>query len=260
MDVNVIPNNMEKYISFSLGRNLVFKDSIQFMASSLEDLVSNLSAENFRIVGKRWKGEDCNLVTQKGVFPYEFLDDISKLSTEGLPSKDKFYSSLYESGVKDEDYQRAQKAWDHFKMKTMKDYHDLYLETELLLLADVFENFRRTCLDNCKLDPAHYVSAPSLSWDAFLKKSGEHIELRIGDEEDCWDNTDYPRDSPYHSTHNKKVIGKFKDETGGVPVTEFVGLRSKMYSYVKENGKGGMTAKGVKKGSGIVKLDDIGEV
>jgi hypothetical protein len=70
---------------------------------------------------------------------------------------------------------------------------------------------------------------------------------RIGDEKDCWDNSDYPKDSPYHSTHNKKVIGKFKDEASGVPITEFVGLRSKMYSYVKENGKGGMTAKGVKK-------------
>jgi hypothetical protein len=63
MEVNVIPNNMEKYISFSLGKNLVFIDSIQFMASSLEDFVSNLSPEDFRIVGKRWKGEDFNLVT-----------------------------------------------------------------------------------------------------------------------------------------------------------------------------------------------------
>ena len=69
---------------------------------------------------------------------------------------------------------------------------------------------------------------------------------RISDEEDYWDNSDYPKDSPYHSSHNKKVMGKFKDEAGGVPITEFVGLRSKMYSYVKENGKGGMTAKGVK--------------
>ena len=177
MNINVIPNNMEKYISFSLGKNLVFIDSIQFMASSLEALVSNLSPEDFKIVGKRWKGKDFDLVTQKGVFPYEFLDDISKLDTEGLPSRDKFYSTLYESEVKEEDYQRALKVWDHFKMKTMKDYHDLYLETDVLLLADVFENFRRTCLENYKLDPAHYMSAPGLSWDAFLKQSGEEIEL-----------------------------------------------------------------------------------
>jgi hypothetical protein len=70
---------------------------------------------------------------------------------------------------------------------------------------------------------------------------------RIGEKKDCWDNSDYPKDSPYYSAHNKKVIGKFKDEAEGVPIKEFVGLRSKMYSYVKENGKGGMTAKGVKK-------------
>ena len=70
---------------------------------------------------------------------------------------------------------------------------------------------------------------------------------RIGERKDCWDNSDYPKDSPYYSTHNKKVIGKFKDEAEGVPITEFVGLRSKMYSYTKENGKGGMTAKGVKR-------------
>ena len=69
---------------------------------------------------------------------------------------------------------------------------------------------------------------------------------RIGEEKDCWDNSDYHKDSPYYSTHNKKVIGKFKDETKGVPIIEFIGLRSKMYSYAKENGKGWMTAKGVK--------------
>ena len=177
MDVNVIPNNMEKYISFSLGKNLVFIDSIQFMPSSLEALAGNLLPEDFSIVGQRWKGEDFKLVTQKGVFPYEFLSSIEKLNTEGLPGKEDFYSTLNESGISDRDYERAQRVWNHFNMKTLRDYHDLYLETDVLLLADVFENFRKTCLESYKLDPAHYVSAPSLSWDAFLKKSGEEIEL-----------------------------------------------------------------------------------
>ena len=216
MEVNVIPNNMEKYISFSLGKNLVFIDSIQFMSSSLEALVNNLSPKDFRIVGKRWKGEDFNLVRKKGVFPYEFLDDIIKLNTEGLPSKDKFYSSLYESEVNEEDYQRAQKVWDHFKMKTLKDYHNLYLETDVLLLADVFENFRRTCLENYKLDPAHYVSAPGLSWDAFLKKSGEHIEL-VSDmdmfqffEKGMRGGTSYI--AHRHSTANNKYMETYNEE------------------------------------------------
>jgi hypothetical protein len=177
MEVNVISNNMEKYISFSLGKNLVFIDSIQFMSSSLEALAGNLSPEDFAIVGKRWKGEDFKLVTQKGVFPYEFLDSLDKLNTKGLPRKEDFYSTLNESGISDKDYERAQRVWDHFNMKTLRDYHDLYLETDVLLLADVFENFRKTCLESYKLDPAHYVSAPGLSWDAFLKKSGEEVEL-----------------------------------------------------------------------------------
>jgi hypothetical protein len=86
-------------------------------------------------------------------------------------------STLYESHASDEDYHRAEKVWDHFNMKTMKDYHDLCLETDVLLLADVFENFRRTCIKSYELDPAHYVSAPGLSWDAFLKRSGKEIEL-----------------------------------------------------------------------------------
>ena len=79
LEVNVIPNNMEKYMSFSLGKNLVFIDSIQFMASSLESLAGNLSKEEFCQVGKRWKGEEFNLVTQKGIFPYEYMTSIDKL-------------------------------------------------------------------------------------------------------------------------------------------------------------------------------------
>ena len=79
--------------------------------------------------------------------------------------------------LSDEDYERAQKVWNHFGMKSMRDYHNLYLETDVLLLADIFESFRKTCLGNYGRDPAHYLSAPGLSWDAFLKRSGSEIEL-----------------------------------------------------------------------------------
>ncbi|CAB4045438.1 Hypothetical predicted protein, partial [Paramuricea clavata] len=90
-----------------------------------------------------------------------------------------------------------------------------------------------------------FTDTDSLMYE--IKTDDVYEDFRsIGEEQDCWDNSDYPKDSPYYSTHNKKVIGKFKDEAEGVPVIEFVGLRSKMYSYVKENGGSGMTAKGVK--------------
>ena len=177
LEMNVIPNNTEKYMSFSLGKNLVFIDSIQFMASSLESLAGNLSKEEFCQVGKRWKGEEFNLVTQKGIFPYEYMTSIDKLREDKLPGKEDFYSTLYETDVTDEDYERAKKVRYHFIMKTMRDYHDLYLETDVLLLADIFESFRKTCLKNYNLDPAHYLSAPGLSWDAFLKRSRAEIEL-----------------------------------------------------------------------------------
>ena len=65
-------------------------------------------------------------------------------------------------------------------------------------------------------------------------------------DKDRFDNSDYPKESPYFDATNKKVIGKFKDEAAGVPICEFIGLRSKMYSYMKDNQKGGKTAKGIK--------------
>ncbi|CAB3978273.1 Gastrula zinc finger [Paramuricea clavata] len=280
MNINVIPNNMEKYISFSLGKNLVFIDSIQFMASSLEALVSNLSPEDFKIVGKRWKGEDFNLVTQKGVFPYEYLNDISKLDTEGLPSRDKFYSTLYESEVKEEDYQRAQKVCQkvyQFKQSPwLKNYIDFntkkrIMNENLIVVKRMKEvlTLNKPCYVGMSILDLSKTLMYDFHYNTIKKEYGDRSKLlftdtdslmyeiktddvyedfrRIGEEQDCWDNSDYPKDSPYYSAHNKKVIGKFKDEAEGVPVVEFVGLRSKMYSYVKESGGGGMTAKGVKK-------------
>ena len=175
--LNVIPNNMEQYMSFSFGRQLVFIDSIQFMSASLERLVGNLTDDDFKHTSARWQGEDLKLVKQKGIFPYEYIDSIERLMEPTLPPPQKFYSSLYERPVTIEDYNRAVTVWNHFNMSYLKDYHDLYLETDVHLLADVFETFRKTCLTSYHLDPANYISAPSLSWDAFLKQSKVEIEL-----------------------------------------------------------------------------------
>ena len=94
-----------------------------------------------------------------------------------VPSKDLFYSKLYDEHILDEDYQHAIKVWDTFNCKTLKDYHDLYLKSDVLLLADVFENFRKTCLKHYKLDPCHYYTAPGLAWDACLKEAKQDLEL-----------------------------------------------------------------------------------
>ena len=178
--LSCISKNMEKYISFSLG-NLRFLDSMSFMGGSLASLVNNLAAEgdqDFHHIKRHFPDpKHRNLLLRKGVYPYEWMDDESKMDHPSLPEKDAFYSSLSLQGITQEDYEHAQNVWNTFGMKTMRDYHDLYLKSDVLLLADVFEKFRQESLDNYGLDPAHYYTAPGLSWDAALKTTGVQLEL-----------------------------------------------------------------------------------
>ena len=94
-----------------------------------------------------------------------------------LPEKEKFYSSLSGQGITDEDYAHAKQVWETLGCRNLGDYHNLYVETDTLLLADLFENFRKVCQEKYGQDPAHYYSAPGLSWDALLKKTGVELEL-----------------------------------------------------------------------------------
>ena len=108
------------------------------------------------------------------------MDRMDKMDHTSLPEKEAFYSSLTLTGISDADYSHAQNVWKTFGMETMGDYHDLYLKTDVLLLADCFENFRKTCIQNYDLDPAHYYTTPGLSWDSALKMTKVKLEL-LGD-------------------------------------------------------------------------------
>ena len=190
-NISCIPNNEEKYISFTKqiivdtfskdGRNIDVKrdirfiDSFRFMSSSLSSLVDNL--DEFPILSKYFKGRKLELLRRKGVYPYDYVDCLGKLDEKQLPPIEEFYSLLNDEGISQEDYQHAQNVWQEFEIKSMRDYHDLYLESDVLLLADVFENFRNVCLKNYKLDPAWYYTSPGLTWDAALKMTGIELEL-----------------------------------------------------------------------------------
>ena len=176
MNINAIPNNMEKYMAFMLGKHLTFIDSFQFMSSSLEQLVKNLPRESFKYTSNQFKGIKLDLMMKKGVYPYDYMDSFDKFKEE-LPTKEEFYSILNDKHISDEDYQHAQDVWNKFNLKNMGEYHDLYLKSDILLLADVFENFRKTCLKYYKLDPCHYFTSPGLSWDAMLKMTNIKLEL-----------------------------------------------------------------------------------
>ena len=152
--VNVIPNGLEKYTAFTINRNLVFIDSMQFMNSSLDSLVKTLLDEDFKYLSEEFSGEFLRLVKQKGVYPYEYMNS---------------FSTLKDKCISEKDYSRAIEVWNVFKMNTKGDYHDLYLKTDVSLLADVFEKFIKTCLDYYGLDLCHYFSGPGLSWNSMLK-------------------------------------------------------------------------------------------
>ena len=176
MNINAIPNNMEKYMAFMLGNHLTFIDSFQFMSSSLDKLVSNLPKESLKYTSKKFKGKKLNLMAQKGVYPYDYMDSFEKFN-EKLPAKEDFYSILNNEHITDKDYNHALDVWRTFSLLNMGDYHNLYLKSDILLLADVFENFRKTCLEYYKLDPCHYFTSPGLSWDAMLKMTDIKLEL-----------------------------------------------------------------------------------
>ena len=229
MNINAIPNNMEKYMAFMLGNHLTFLDSFQFMSSGLDKLVKNITKcgkcntckpdkcmklninnknktsqhktslpcgecknckkndddekycinpnyDKLKYTSKIFKDKKLDLMARKGVYPYDYMDSFEKFNSP-LPTKEDFYSILNNKHISAEDYEHAKNVWNTFSLKNMGEYHDLYLKSDILLLVDVFENFRKTCLEYYKLDPCHYFTSPGLSWDAMLKMTDIKLEL-----------------------------------------------------------------------------------
>ncbi len=195
-EIRCIPKTDEKYISFSknipmetyltgngkektICLEMRFLDSLKFTLKSLDSLTKTLGKEQFGTLTSQMSADpkSLDLLKRKGVFPYEFMTDFSKLSATSLPPKEAFYSQLTDSHISDEDYEHAQKVWKAFGCETMRDYHDLYLKTDVLLLADVMTEFRKTCKKAYGLDALHYYTSPGLAWDAMLKFTGIELDL-----------------------------------------------------------------------------------
>ena len=112
------------------------------------------------------------------------MDGWKKFEETSLPLKDAFYSRLGMKGISDCDYEHAQQVWNTMEEKTLGCYHDTYLQTDVLLLTDVFETFQNTCLKNYKLDPAHFYTPPGLAWQVLFETAAENCEHEIG-RKDC---------------------------------------------------------------------------
>lgn len=178
--VRVLPKSGEKFQSMRFGK-LVFIDSFQFLNISLANLAQiqrkGEGSNSFRHTIKHFGNVDLDLILRKSVFPYEKLQEYDYLNIETLPSLSDFYSSLTGESISQEDYKHAELIWKKFKCANLKDYLTVYLSIDILLLADIFEQFRIWGQNLYGLDPIHYVSLPSYAWDAMLRKTGIELEL-----------------------------------------------------------------------------------
>jgi hypothetical protein len=188
-NVTSIPLNEEKHKSLSKeilryhvpgkeGRktrafNQRFIDSANFLQSSLQKLAENLPEDGFNY-WEKFVGKD-PILKQKGVFPYEYIDCMKKLDETCLPPKENFFSSLTNEGISDKDYTRAQEVWKRFGCKTLWDYSEVYLKTDITFLR-TFEDFRKMAKRTYGLDPLWYYTTPGLSLDAALRFTGVELD------------------------------------------------------------------------------------
>ena len=100
---------------------------------------------------------------RKGVYPDEDIDNWKKFDETTIPTKEAFHSNLNLENISDEDYAHAQNVWEVFEINNRGEYHDLYVKSDTLLLADVFENVKNMCLEIYELDPVYFFSAPRLA-------------------------------------------------------------------------------------------------
>ena len=140
-------------------------------------MVRNLPDNDFKHLSPESNGDLVKFVKQKGVYPYEYMESFKKFSEDKLLDRPKCFSSLKDECGSEKDYLHAYNVWNMFKMNTMGDYCDIYLKTDVFLLADIFEKFISTYLEYYGLGPCHYFSSPVLSWDAMLKMTRIELEL-----------------------------------------------------------------------------------
>ena len=179
-EIDCIANTSEKYLSFTIKKPqtvpLRFIDSVQFMPSSLEELIKNNRADPKAVHTAMDELPEIIRET-KGTFPYDWFDSLEKLKHTAVPSKLDFFNKLSNKHVDDDDYDTIKRVWCETNCQTWKDYHDWYLKADVFGLCDVFESFRNLSLKTYGLDPCYYYGAPGLAWDAMLKHTGVTLDL-----------------------------------------------------------------------------------
>ena len=202
---DVLPLSSEKYISIEckhtvstyknknnvdtpVQMSVQFKDTALFIPASLDNLVKQLNPTDLHYSSKllsnvvahknpKDPSDSLELILRKGIFPYEYFNSLERCKETKLPSIECFYDNLNKRACTQSDYAFALKAWNTFECRTFNDYLLLYLQQDVYQLADVFERFRDVAIKQDSLDPAHYLTIPSFSWDSALKMTSSKIQL-----------------------------------------------------------------------------------
>ncbi|XP_023311415.1 uncharacterized protein LOC111692008 [Anoplophora glabripennis] len=152
---------------------------LENIANDLPDTLSSYLTEfpNLKSEFSELADDEFTLLTKKGEYPYDFMDSFAKFNIQSLPEQPHFYNRLEDKNISSKQFAHAQKVWNTFKIQNLGEYTDLYMKTDILLLADVFEQFRSSCHKTYGLDPANYYTLPGYTWDSMLFKTRQTLEL-----------------------------------------------------------------------------------
>ena len=170
-----LPRNSNKFISLQIG-SFIFKDSYLFLNKSLDYLTKTID-DNDRISLKQEFGENYQLLTKKGIYPYDYFDNTKKYIEQKLPNKEEFFNKINNKNISDEDYNHAKNVFEKFKCENLLDYSILYLKTDICHLSDIFQKFSKFAYETYKLDPRHSFTLPGFSWQSMLKMTKIELEL-----------------------------------------------------------------------------------
>jgi len=185
---NIIAKTSENIMFMEImDRKIFILDSFNHLPYSLSSLVEQMKAggKKLEITNISLNRDDraMELMNRKGVFPYNAVKNLESVEAiEKLPPREEFYDELKESNISQEEYHHAQKVWDYFKCRNLKEYMVLYLKTDITLLADVMENYRQFFQSRFGLDCSHYLSLPGLSYDCMLKHTKNQLDYIYTDE------------------------------------------------------------------------------
>ena len=170
-----LPRNSNKFISLQIG-SFIFKDSYLFLNKSLDYLTKTINNED-RISLKQEFGENYQLLTKKGIYPYDYFDSTIKYNEKKLPNKEEFFNKINNKNILDEDYEHAKNVFEKFNCKNLLDYSILYLKTDICHLSDIFQKFSDFAYETYELDPRHSFTLPGFSWQSMLKMTKIELEL-----------------------------------------------------------------------------------